>query len=396
MAKSPDQRHASCGDFADALREALGLAPYRPGGAGQAPAPAPAGSGGPGRPGPVGDDPAGPAMTARRRRPRRAVRIGVPVALVAVIAIVGAVLALTRKPAQVLADRGNQAALTGAALSGYPGQRGAVTVSSIASDGGTQQAAGSADGQPAIWRRGAGGGWTLASPASSAVYQRSGAGSLTSVAHGPAGWIAVGGAVSGAARQPIVVTSADGVTWHALDRLAAFAGPAGYVTYVTAVTAGPDGYVIAGKEASATRTIAAMWWSADLRTWVPGSNGHLDGRLKPSTVYAAAATPAGFVAVGTHGSGEIIWTSADGRNWIKHDMAVPSGASAGKLSLVTVNGSRAVAAHRPVRRGRHGDRRRAAGRRSLHHHPARAMTRSAAAAPRWGCGRDGGSATWGQ
>ena len=38
MAKSPDQRYASCGEFADALREALGLAPYRPGSPGAAPA----------------------------------------------------------------------------------------------------------------------------------------------------------------------------------------------------------------------------------------------------------------------------------------------------------------------------------------------------------------------
>ena len=30
MAKAPDDRYASCGDFADALREALGLMPYRP------------------------------------------------------------------------------------------------------------------------------------------------------------------------------------------------------------------------------------------------------------------------------------------------------------------------------------------------------------------------------
>ncbi len=30
MAKTPDQRYASCGDFADALREALGVAPYHP------------------------------------------------------------------------------------------------------------------------------------------------------------------------------------------------------------------------------------------------------------------------------------------------------------------------------------------------------------------------------
>jgi peptide/nickel transport system substrate-binding protein len=38
MAKTPDERFASCGDFADALREALGLAPYNPGTADAMPA----------------------------------------------------------------------------------------------------------------------------------------------------------------------------------------------------------------------------------------------------------------------------------------------------------------------------------------------------------------------
>ncbi len=29
MAKAPDQRYESCGDFAEAFRQALGLVPYR-------------------------------------------------------------------------------------------------------------------------------------------------------------------------------------------------------------------------------------------------------------------------------------------------------------------------------------------------------------------------------
>ena len=37
LAKAPEERYGSCGDFADALREALGLAPYHPGSSASAP-----------------------------------------------------------------------------------------------------------------------------------------------------------------------------------------------------------------------------------------------------------------------------------------------------------------------------------------------------------------------
>jgi serine/threonine-protein kinase len=405
MAKSPDQRYESCGDFADALRKALGLTPYRPSmpatiptrpqhsatAPSEIPSPEAAANGTPAYPAyraatvtfqPPGGGPAGvtetpaadlvtgpdhpsrpgrpglaaghgarPRMTARRRRQVwRVVRVGVPAAIIVTVGVGAAVITLTGKP-EVAVDRGNQgsasAALTASTFPGYPGQRGTVTVRSIASDGGAQQAVGSADGHPAIWRRGADGAWTLVSAASPAVYQRPGVENLTGVAHGPAGWIAVGDVVSGAVRRPVIMTSADGVAWQPLDSLAAFAGPG---SYVTGVTAGPNGYVIVGKHDSAGRTFAAMWWSADLRSWVQGSNGGLDGRLKSSTVDAVTATPAGFVAAGTHGTSPAIWTSADGRHWTVHDMAAPAGAAASMLRLVTVNGSRVVAAGYAVSR----------------------------------------------
>jgi len=102
--------------------------------------------------------------------------------------------------------------------------------------------------------------------------------------------------------------------------------------------------VIVGRHVTGTRIFAAMWWSADLQNWVQGSNGGLDGRLKPSAVYAVTATPAGFAAAGTHGGTSAVWTSPDGRNWTVHDMALPAAASAAVLGLVAVNGSRVVAA----------------------------------------------------
>jgi hypothetical protein len=304
---------------------------------------------------------AGPAFTARRhRRAWRALQAGVPAAVIVAVGA-GAVMMLTGKPGDMLADRAKQAdppliasggAVTGGAspslapatFPGYPGQRGTVTVNSMASAGSVRLAVGAADGRPAIWRHAATGVWTLVSAGSAVVYRRPGDERLTSIAHGPAGWIAVGGAVSGADRQSAIVTSADGVTWHAIASLP------GQDSYVTAVTAGPDGYVVVGRHVSAHMTVAAMWWSADLRAWHRGDNGGLDGHILPSSVYAVSAVPAGFVAVGTHGNCHSIWTSPDGRHWTVHDIRVPAGATSAMLSQVTVNGARVVAAGYAVTR----------------------------------------------
>jgi hypothetical protein len=292
--------------------------------------------------------------SARRHQAWQVIRVGVPAAVLVTVGV-GAIMMLTGKTGEMLGNRARQyspaPAASGRAVAfpGYPGQQGTVTVNAIATAGGTRLGVGSADGHPAIWRRAGGGAWSLVSASSPAVYQRPGTESLTSVAHGPAGWIAVGGAVSGAAQRPVVVTSSDGVTWHAVD--AALFGSPGAV--VTGVTAGQHGYVIVGKQVGGGRTIAAMWWSADLRNWVRGSNGGLDGRLKPSTVFAVGAATTGFVAAGTHGGCHTIWTSADGRNWIPYDVPRPPGATDALLSLVAVNGTRVVTAGYAV--GKAGD-----------------------------------------
>ena len=258
----------------------------------------------------------------------------------------GAVMMLTGKTGEMLAERGDQgtpnagtgAAATGA-FPGYPGQHGTVTVSSMAAAGGTRLAVGSADGHPAIWRRAADGTWTLVSASSPAVYQRPGTEDLTGVAYGPAGWIAIGGGD----QQPVLLTSADGVTWQPLggQAQAAFAMPG---IHLMGVAAGRSGYVVVGKQVSGGRVFAIMWSSANLRDWQMGSNGGLDGRLKSSAANAVAATAAGFVAVGSHGNSHAIWTSADGRNWTVSDVPEPAGASTATLRVVAVNGTRVAAA----------------------------------------------------
>ena len=294
----------------------------------------------------------------RRRHARQVLRVGVPAAVIVAVGV-GAVMMLTGKTNEMLATSGDQgkagagagAASSAAGLSsdqgapqanafgGYPGQRGAILVSSIASANATQLAVGSADGHPAIWHRGRSGAWSLVS--APAIYARPGTENLTSVAYGPEGWIAVGDVASGAAQHPVVLTSADGVTWHAVDGGSAFAGPG---LYVSGVAASRNGYVIVGRQVNGGRTFAAMWWSADLRNWIRGDNGGLDGRLTPSQANAVTATAAGWVAVGTHGQGPMIWTSADGQRWKASDMPVPKGSLTALLGTVTVNGTRVVAA----------------------------------------------------
>jgi hypothetical protein len=283
-------------------------------------------------------------MTAAgRRRAWQVVRVGVPAAVLVTVGAV-ALMMLTGKTNEMLASRGSQSAPDAggspAAFAGYPGQHGTVMVNSIAAAGGIRLAVGAADGHPAIWRRAADGSWTLISASSSAVSQRPGTDSLLGVAHGPAGWIAVGAADSQGSQQPVVLTSADGATWQAVNS-AAFTAPG---ISVMGVTASQNGYVVVGRQMSNGRTFAAMWWSGDLRNWTGGSNGGLDGRLKSSAVYAVGATATGFVAAGTHGGCHTIWTSADGKNWSVYDVPRPPGATDALLQQVAVNGTRVVTA----------------------------------------------------
>jgi len=380
MAKAPDQRYESCGDFAEELRDALGVAPYRPRAA-TAPAPLaalvaprpaalPGSAGAPAMPSgdvtapfsmptvtdvrvpvPVVAPPVRVEATSRRRR-RKAwgtVKAGVPFAVLAagVALILVAVMMRSGTPGTAASAAGLSGPGCGSEFAGYPGQQGSATVSSIASAGGTRIAVGSADDRPAIWRC-ASGAWTLLS--AGAVGTLHGA-ALSSVAHGRGGWIAAGEAGSGAGQHPVAVTSADGVSWRPVNGSAAFTGPG---ACVTAVAADGNGYAVVGGHMSPGRVSAAMWSSADLRQWTQDDNdagGTLDGRQQHSTVDAIAATPGGFVAVGAHGLGGVIWTSSGGAaQWSFLD-STASRIPAGALTVVAASGSRIVTAGYEVTAG---------------------------------------------
>ena len=164
-----------------------------------------------------------------------------------------------------------------------------LAVKAIASAGGERLAVGSADGYPAIWKQVPSGSWTLVT-APGDLPAQSVPETLTTVTHGPAGWLAVG--VPG----PVVLASANGTTWRpAAGKIVADLGK---ITAVSAA-AGPRGYVILGRLAvQGGACVADVWWSADLTNWkrahdVNGTNGS-------SQTLAVAALADGFVSVGSH------------------------------------------------------------------------------------------------
>ena len=211
-----------------------------------------------------------------------------------------------------------------------------MAIHSTAVAGGVQVAVGSANGYPAVWWKTAGGAWTLVS--SLALTQPLGGANpglraLTSVTHGPAGWLAVG------TPGPVVLTSTDGTVW----------GVAGGnitqdLTGVAAVaaTSGPAGYVIVGKlVAPGGGCVADVWWSPNLTSWTRAHD--VNDTTGSSQVLAVAAGAHGFVSVGSHDSKPAVWTTANGTSWETIVLPVPDGAATAVLQQVAINGNRVVA-----------------------------------------------------
>jgi hypothetical protein len=237
-----------------------------------------------------------------------------------------------------------------------------VAVNSIAAQDGTQVAVGSANGYPAAWTSGNGGGtWTRAVGALPAVLGRPGSQRLTSVTHGPMGWLAVGDVTAAAPEHPVVVVSADGASWQAADGERVF-GASGLFTEQAAANA--RGYVIVGHQnvkrvqngrIVVVRTEAAAWWSATLSGWQRGADataGALDGtsnrQMNAVTALSisggSASGGSGFVAVGSYGDQPSAWTSADGgRTWRLADLPRPVGSTRAALEHVASVGRVVVA-----------------------------------------------------
>jgi hypothetical protein len=299
-----------------------------------------------------------PSRTRKVRRRRGSlgvVKVGVPAVVIVAVGAV-AIMMLTGRTPAVLADRANQtsppkaaghmtpSAKASAAMSssmimatfpGYPGtsSSAAELVDGIAANGATVVAVGTVDGYPAAWQRAANGAWILETGPETAG---TGTYPLTSVAQGDGGWVAVGAS----ALHPVVLISTDGRTWQAVDGEQSF-GSEGEHIYGAA--AGPEGYVVVGKIDFAGRTYAADWWSTNLRDWVRGDNGGLDGRLASSEMLAAAGTPGGFVAVGQHAGHPAAWMAGNTLDWMLMDLPNPAGSSSASLTQVVSHGNQVVA-----------------------------------------------------
>jgi len=282
-----------------------------------------------------------------RGRGWQAAKIGVPAAVIVTVGA-GALMMLTGRANQMLAERASSGAFSSGksasgpvasgqtsvgpsslartstlTLAGYPAEHGSVGVAAMWSVGGITTAVGYADGHPAVWRHAADGSWSLVSTAALGEVT----GHLTAVAQGSSGWVAVGSVLANGAAEPAVFASADGVTWQQLTGLTTLAG--GNAQFL-GVAAGHGGYLVVGKQGTGNQQAVALWWSGDLKNWVNGASSRPAG----SVATAAVATTAGFVAVGSENGCHTFWTSADGQHWTAHDLAKPNGATAATLTSV--------------------------------------------------------------
>lgn len=208
-------------------------------------------------------------------------------------------------------------------------------------------AVGGANGDASVWTSTDGRSWRHGQGQGAALARR-GVQRLTDVAHGGRGWLAVG-FDNADGRRPLVVTSADGGTWQAVDGDEAFR-PGRRPLSTRAAAAGQNGYVIVGEESAS----AAAWFSADLQTWERAKGAKEEDLDSDTGMSMAAVTAAGdgFVAVGSlndpnaDGGSPVrpaLWTSADGRTWSLQRPELPQGFRDGRLTHVRAKGNTLVA-----------------------------------------------------
>jgi hypothetical protein len=229
------------------------------------------------------------------------------------------------------------ARLAGASFTGTAGTS-RVILTAIGASAATEVAAGGANGGPALWASSDGGAtWTRATLAGPTALTKAGTGQLAGVAHGTAGWLAVGTTLTGRS-GPLVASSPDARNWTVTGGITGHAVAA-------AVAAGPAGYVIVGHQ-SAADSGAAAWYATGLTGWRPAT---VTAQGRPGagggqTMNAVTATARGFVAVGATETSPAAWLSAAGRTWQQVPVPPPAGATRAALDYVAANGSAVVAA----------------------------------------------------
>lgn len=255
-----------------------------------------------------------------------------------------------------------------------------VVVNGLASGAGHRIAVGSDGGAPAVWiapggatgagnasgstgagsaggstgAATAGGAWTRPTIRLPRSWDGGGAG-LTGGIYGPAGWLAVGSrggfgrqplpasaAPAQASPRPVVMTSADGTTWHAAPNARPLLAPG---VSLAQAAHGQSGYVVVGSQTVGGRQTAAAWHSAGLDGWARAravAQGGPSG-AGPSQMLAVTSTGAGFVAAGYAASSPAVWTSPDGSGWRLMTLPVPAGTAGAVLTQLAAHGQQVIA-----------------------------------------------------
>jgi hypothetical protein len=213
---------------------------------------------------------------------------------------------------------------------GSPASR--VVLAAVAASAATEVVAGSALGGPAVWVSANGGStWQSARLLGPSALTSRNSGLLSAVAHGQAGWLAVGSTQAGTG-GPLVIGSPDATTWTVAAGAAGLRAPG---ATATAVAAGLAGYVITGHRGA----VGAAWYSAGLTGWhaatiEPAGSGDLA---------AVTATADGFAAVGGSAGAPAAWVSSTGSAWRQVVIARPAGVASAALDFVAAAGREVVA-----------------------------------------------------
>ncbi|MEV0149564.1 MULTISPECIES: hypothetical protein [unclassified Nonomuraea] len=212
----------------------------------------------------------------------------------------------------------------------------------LAGHEGRYVAVGSASGDAGIWTSLNWKSWTSMSLGGPREQE------LADVVYGRRGWLAAGSTQTGiGVTEPLLVTSEDGRSWKRVPAGGDLARPQDHARLaVTAVAAGPEGYVLAGEDTSASgMTGPALWFTRDLRKFTRSRKLPQGG--SGVRVLDLAATADGYVAVGAAGGGDgergMVWVSEDGVNWKARKRLVPDGAASAGLRHVAAYQGRIVA-----------------------------------------------------
>ncbi|MFC5831651.1 hypothetical protein [Nonomuraea insulae] len=171
---------------------------------------------------------------------------------------------------------------------------------------------------------------------------------LEDVIHGSRGWLAVGGTEPNiSVTDPLLVTSGDGENWKRVDATGDLARqPDQPYLQAHVVTAGKQGYVVAGESRDQAGTIAAaMWFTPDTRKYTRSNKLPQGG--SGVRIHDAIAVADGYVAVGGAGNADdestVVWYSEDGVNWSARDRVTPQDATSAGLRRVTTYQGKLVA-----------------------------------------------------